>query len=207
MNLPEEIRIIEDFNEVSTIINKSNFIAQAYAVFSESQVKENLAKARKKYYDASHHCYAFKLADGSVRYSDAGEPNGTAGIRILNAIEHFNLCNQLIIVSRIFGGLKLGVGPLGKAYYESAYKLITESEIKAKQLFRKAIISVTYEHIDFIHRILANHHSYVTDTKYKDSIELNCLLKSIEIESISEKISHLGKTSISVIIQDETVYK
>jgi uncharacterized YigZ family protein len=207
MKLPYEIKTIDDFKEVSNVINKSNFISQVWPVFTEIQVKEYLVNAKKKYYDASHHCYAFKLADGSIRYSDAGEPNGTAGIRILNAIEHFNLSNQLVIISRVFGGVKLGVGPLGKAYYESAYKLISESEIRTKQLFQKAIISATYENINIIHRILANHSSLIIDTNYPEPIKLICLLKSNEIDSISKKITGLGKSNISIVFIDETVYK
>jgi len=207
MNLPEEIRTIDEVKEVTTIINKSSFIAQVYPVYSESDVKDYLIKTKKKYYDASHHCYSFKLAGGTVRYSDAGEPNGTAGIRIQNAIEHFSLINQLIIVSRIFGGIKLGVGPLGKAYYQSAYQVINDSTIFTKYLFQKATISTIYDHISFIHRILSNHHSIVEDSDYDDSIKLTCLLKSSEIELISKKLSDLGKNKITITIHSETVYK
>ena len=207
MNLPYEIRTIDEINEVTAVVNKSNFIAQVYPVFSESDAKEYVIKAKKRYYDASHHCYAFKLADGTVRYSDAGEPNGTAGIRIQNAIEHFKLSNQLIIVSRIFGGIKLGVGPLGKAYYQSAYQVINDSEISTKQLFQKATVSAIYDQISFIHRILSNHNSIVEDSEYKESIKLTCLLKSSEIELISKKISDLGKNKITITFHKETVYK
>ncbi|MDH3267614.1 MAG: YigZ family protein [Ignavibacteria bacterium] len=207
MNLPYEIRTIDEINEVTAVVNKSNFIAQVYPVFSESDAKEYVIKAKKRYYDASHHCYAFKLADGTVRYSDAGEPNGTAGIRIQNAIEHFKLSNQLIIVSRIFGGIKLGVGPLGKAYYQSAYQVINDSKISTKQLFQKATVSAIYDQISFIHRILSNHNSIVEDSEYKESIKLTCLLKSSEIELISKKISDLGKNKITITFHKETVYK
>jgi putative IMPACT (imprinted ancient) family translation regulator len=139
MNLPDEIRTIDEFREVTATIKKSNFIAQVYSINSEEDFKSHLTKAKKKYYDASHHCYAYKLVNGNVRYSDAGEPNGTAGVRILNAIEHFNLVNQLVIVSRIFGGIKLGVGPLGKAYYESAIQVLSESKINTNICIKKWI--------------------------------------------------------------------
>lgn len=207
MNLPDEIRIIDDVYEVTTVINKSSFIAQVYPVISDIKVKEYLANAKKKYYNASHHCYAFKLVDGTFRHSDAGEPNGTAGIRILNAIEHFKLCNQLVIVSRIFGGVKLGVGPLGKAYYESAHRVINESKISSKQLFQKATISSAFDQISTIHRILSDHKSIAEDSTYKDFIELACLLKSNEIDLILKKVSELGKGNIKMIIHSETVYK
>ena len=207
MNLPDKINTIEGINEVTTTVNKSNFIAQVYPIFSESDVKEYLSNSKKKHFNASHHCYAFKLASGSFRYSDAGEPNGTAGIRILNAIEHFKLSNQLIIVSRVFGGIKLGVGPLGKAYYNSAYKVLNDSKVFTKYLFRKATIFATFDQISSIHRILSNHNSIVEETEYQESIELSCLIKSDEIDIISNKISEFGKSEVNVIILDEIVYK
>jgi uncharacterized YigZ family protein len=206
MKLPDEIKTITEINEVITLINKSRFIAQVFPVFSEEGVKEFLASAKKKYYDASHHCYAFKLADSSFRYSDAGEPNGTAGIRILNAIEHFNLFNQLIIVSRIFGGVKLGVGPLGKAYFQSALNAIENSKILAKQLFNKATISTSYEKISSIQWILQTHQSIIKESEYKDTIKLTCLLKSSEVDLVSKKIIELDRKTTSVIIHKETVY-
>jgi uncharacterized YigZ family protein len=206
MKLPDEIKTITEISEVTTLINKSRFIAQVYPVFSEDEVKGYLAGVKKKYYDASHHCYAFKLADSSFRYSDAGEPNGTAGIRILNAIEHFNLFNQLIIVSRIFGGVKLGVGPLGKAYFQSALNVIDSSKISNKRLFNKATISTSYERISSIQRILQTHQSIIKDSEYKDTIKLTCLLRSSEVELVSKKIAELDRTNTSVIIQEETVY-
>jgi len=193
MTLPFEIKTIEKSNEVSTVINKSNFIAQVHSISAETEVKELLSEAKKKYYDASHHCYAFKLADGTFRYSDAGEPGGRAGIRIMNAIDHFKLSNQLVIVSRIFGGVKLGVGPLGKAYYESAYNVIDKSKISNKQLFQRAIIITNYEQISSIQRILSLNSSIITESDFKETIKLSCLLKKKEIESILKQVSNLGK--------------
>jgi len=206
MKLPDEIKTITEINVVTTLINKSSFISQVFPVFSEDEVKKFLASAKKKYYESSHHCYAFKLADSTFRYSDAGEPNGTAGIRILNAIEHFNLSNQLIIVSRIFGGVKLGVGPLGKAYYLSALNAIEDSKISTKKLFNKATISTSYEKISSIQRILQNHESIIEESEYKDTINITCLLKSSEIDLVSKIISELDRNTTSLKIQEETVY-
>lgn len=207
MKLPDEIKTIENKNEITIVINKSSFIAQVYPILSENDIKEYLINAKKKYYDASHHCYAFKLSNGTNRYSDAGEPNGTAGLRIQNAIEHFALSNQLVIVSRIFGGIKLGVGPLGKAYYQSAFELINNSNIITKYLFQKATISIEHEQVSFIHRLLRNHKSIIEQTDYSDLIKLTCWLKSNELKTISSKISEYGRNQISLLIHSETVYK
>lgn len=207
MNLPDEIRTIDEFREVTATIKKSNFIAQVYSLNSEDQFKSYLTKAKKKYYDASHHCYAYKLVNGNFRYSDAGEPNGTAGIRILNAIEHFGLSNQLVIVSRIFGGIKLGVGSLGKAYYQSAFDVLNESKINTKHLFQKFEISSKIEQVNLIHRILTNHKSIIIDSEYQDKLRLSCFIKSAEAELISQKLSDSGKSKIIFTIQPEFVYK
>ncbi|MDZ7626324.1 MAG: YigZ family protein [Ignavibacteriaceae bacterium] len=207
MNLPDEIRTIDEFREVTTTIKKSNFIAQVYSVNSEDEFKLQLTKTKKKYYDASHHCYAYKLVNGNVRYSDAGEPNGTAGVRILNAIEHFSLVNQLLIVSRFFGGIKLGVGPLGKAYYESAFQVLSESKISTKHLYQKVEISSDIDQINIIHRILTNHKSIIIDSEYQDKLRLSCFIKSAEAELISQKLSDSGKSKIIFTIQPEFVYK
>lgn len=207
MKLPYEINTVEKNNEVSTVINKSTFIAQVYPVKTESEAKEFLSEAKKKYYNASHHCYALKFADGYFRYSDAGEPNGTAGIRIFNAIEHFQLSNQLIIVSRIFGGVKLGVGPLGKAYYESAFNVIENSKITNKQLFQRATILTEYEKLNLIQRILANHNSIIIQSDFKEKIKLSCLLQAKNLEAISKKIYKTDKDSANLTLHDDLVYE
>jgi uncharacterized YigZ family protein len=207
MNLPEEIRTIEDFKETITTINKSRFIAKVYSVKSENDVKDYLTKAKKKYYDASHHCYGYKLADGKFHYSDAGEPNGTAGIRILNAIEHFELVDQLVIVSRIFGGIKLGVGPLGKAYYESAFQVLKESKIELKSLYQKVLISSEFNQVSLIHRILTQYKSIIAKSEYEDSLRIECLIKPAASAQIHQILAESGKNRIKIDDTSEFIYK
>ena len=207
MNLPDEIKTIDEFNEVITSINRSRFIAQAYHIEFEEEMKAKIAKSKKNFFEASHHCFAFKLANGKVRYSDAGEPNGSAGIRILNAIEHFDLKNQLVIVSRIFGGIKLGVGHLGKAYYESAFQVLNESKIKVKQLFRTVSISSEFNQVSFIHRLLSIHNSILIDSKYENRVIISCLIKASEFGQFSKDLIESGKGKISITFQEDFVYK
>ena len=132
---PEQIKTIEKFSQKNYKEKGSEFIGRVYHVEQEKEIVETLNKLKKKYYNATHHCYAYKLLNGKIKYSDDGEPGGSAGIRILKAIEHFDLVNQLVVVTRYFGGTKLGVGPLGKAYYTSAYDVLERSEIVVKTLY------------------------------------------------------------------------
>ena len=207
MNLPFQIKTIDKFKESTIIEKKSTFIARVFSADSEEIVKEHLNEIKKKYYDASHHCYAYRFANGNFRYSDAGEPSGSAGVRILNAIEHFELTNQLVIVTRFFGGVKLGVGPLGKAYYLAAYKVLNDSIIIIKQLFQKIIIKAGFDQVDIVHRILSKYNSIILSTEYQDDIKFSCLVKLIEMESITQNLSKISKNEIIITLSQEFVYK
>jgi len=132
----------------------SLFLGKAYPVTSKEEAEKILEKIRKEFFDATHHCYAYKIFGGTEKYSDDGEPNGTAGIRILNAINHFNLINVLLIVIRYFGGTKLGVGPLGNAYYQTAHGTLENAQKRELGIFKLARITFDYEHSNQVHRLL-----------------------------------------------------
>ena len=114
MNIVKSIRTIEGITEASIKEKGSVFTGKAYFMSNSQDCIAKLNEIKKEFYDATHHCYCYKLNTGEIKYSDNGEPSGTAGIRILNAIEHFILTDMLVVVIRYFGGTKLGVGPLVK---------------------------------------------------------------------------------------------
>jgi uncharacterized YigZ family protein len=207
MNLPYQIKTIDEFKESTLVEKKSTFIARVYPADAEEKAKTCLTEIKKKYYDATHHCYAYRLADGSFRYSDAGEPSGTAGIRILNAIDHFELSNIIVIVTRYFGGIKLGVGPLGKAYYLASYEVLSESSIISKQLFQKAIIKSKFDKVSSIHKILTDHKSIIIESDYSEDVTYQCLINFNEMTKIFDKLLKTGKNEISIIQSSEFIYK
>jgi uncharacterized YigZ family protein len=154
MNNSENILVIK-----SPVTNKykekgSIFIGLAERINSASEANDFLQKIRKKYYDATHHCYAYKTLTDEEKYSDDGEPNGTAGIRILNAIHHYNLTNILVVIVRYYGGTKLGVGPLGKAYSNTALSLLEGIEPIILTKYNKIEITYKYEDSSKIHYLL-----------------------------------------------------
>lgn len=114
--------------------NGSRFIALAYPVESEEEIKEIVASIRKEYHDARHHCYAYRLGlDGSVfRSSDDGEPSGSAGRPILGQIDSAGLSDILVVVVRYFGGIKLGIPGLIRAYKTSTADALASAEVVEK---------------------------------------------------------------------------
>lgn len=116
----------ESINEI--IIERSRFITYSLPVKTVEEARAYLEKIRKKHSDATHNCYAYKLKDGSVKFSDDGEPSGTAGAPIQEAISVSNLTDIIVIVTRYFGGIKLGAGGLTRAYFGCAKEGLDKAE-------------------------------------------------------------------------------
>lgn len=177
----------------------SIFLAFAHPVNSISEFDGILHAYRKQFYDAVHHCSAFKLIDGSFKYSDDGEPNGTAGLRIYNAIEHAGLNNCAVIVVRYFGGVKLGTGPLGKAYYDTAIEALTNSEKILLHRFKRYQFSAPYELSSFLYRHLTNDHVKIIGSDYANGISLDTFIKSDHTSKILEEIFAGANGQVEVV--------
>ncbi|MBN2572047.1 MAG: YigZ family protein [Ignavibacteriales bacterium] len=206
MTSPLQIITISDFNEFKYKEKKSIFIGQCYPVSNENDIDNIHKKTKKKYFDAAHHCYAYNLVDGQNRYSDDGEPTGTAGVRILNAISHFNLTNILVLVIRYFGGTKLGIGSLGKAYFYTAKELLETSNKITKSRYYKLKIFFPYELSNQVHKLLSQHTAKIIDIFFSPhpGIELN--LKFNDYENFSEKLQKISYNKIITEIINDKIY-
>jgi len=192
MKLPFSIKTISNFAEFRIKEKGSLFIGMCFPVNNESEAAEELSKIKKKYYDATHNCFAYKLTDGTIKYSDDGEPNGTAGIRILNAINHFDLNNILVIVTRYFGGTKLGVGLLGKTYYDAAYECLQNSQILEKILYNKLIISYNYDSFSIVHRCISKYNAVIEKNLFDEMPRIESLVPvEIKDKFINELTSYI----------------
>ena len=151
---------IEKDAEGIIVEKKSKFIANIYYVESEEEAEEKLNSIRKKYHDARHHCFAYRIyEEGRIisRQSDDGEPSGTAGSPMLNILEKQELSNVLLVVTRYFGGILLGTGGLVKAYSDASKKVIENSNIVEKEEGYELEITLGYENIgDFEHYCTQN---------------------------------------------------
>ncbi|MDH7605558.1 MAG: YigZ family protein [Melioribacter sp.] len=192
MKLPFSIKTISNFTEFRIKEKDSLFIGMSFPVSNELDATKELTKIKKKYYDATHNCYAYKLTDGTIKHSDDGEPNGTAGIRILHAINHFDLNNILVIVTRYFGGTKLGVGLLGKTYYEAAYQCLQNSQILTKILYNKLIISYNYDSLSIVHRCISKYKAVIEKNLFDEIPRIEALVPvEIKDKFINELISYI----------------
>lgn len=113
-------RTVSKTGETEYVISRSRFIGRCFAVTDEAEAAAILERIRRQHWDATHNCYAYRLKSGAARYSDDGEPQGTAGLPMMEVIRKRDLYDVLVISTRYFGGILLGAGGLVRAYTRSA---------------------------------------------------------------------------------------
>jgi len=184
----------------------SIFLAFAHPVETAAQFEELLAGYRKQFYDAVHHCSSFRLIDGTFKYSDDGEPSGTAGLRIFNAIEHRGLNNIAVVVVRYFGGVKLGVGPLGKAYYDTALEALDYAKVITLHQFGRYLFNAPYELSSFLYRHLSGNEVKIISSDYADGITLDAWIKETTAPELVEEVVTLANGQVELLETGETKY-
>ena len=171
----------------------SKFIAIAFPVKTEAEVKDKLQEVRKAYHDARHHCFAYRLGfdKSSYRYNDDGEPSGTAGRPIFGQIQSKDLTNILIIVVRYFGGTKLGVSGLITAYKTAAHEAIKQARILSLTVNDMYEVSFEYPLMNKVMRIVKDEQLIVTEQDFQISCKLSFKVRKKESNRLYDKFSKL----------------
>lgn len=137
-------------------VERSELLGIAFPVASEDAFFAQLAAVGKKHFDATHHCWAFRLfANERARSSDAGEPSGTAGKPILGAIESADLLDAAVVVVRWFGGVKLGTGGLARAYRAAAAETLAGARMLDRYVYERVRVIVPFERLSDVYRLVA----------------------------------------------------
>jgi uncharacterized YigZ family protein len=171
----------------------SKFLAFAYPVENDQQIKEILNHLKKEHHTANHHCYAYRLgADKlNIRANDDGEPNNTAGKPILGQIQSNDLTNILIVVVRYFGGTLLGVSGLINAYKNSAAEVIKVSAIIEKQILFNYTIQFYFEQLNDVMKLLKQLDCKITQQQFDNNCEISFSIRKANSEQCEEKLKKL----------------
>ena len=179
---------------------KSRFIADMFPVETEEEALTYIEEVKKKYYDARHHCFAYVLNDNPLteRFSDDGEPSGTAGKPILDVIKGAELKNTLIVVTRYFGGTLLGTGGLVRAYTAASREAVAAAKIVTRTFGYKMVISTDYTGLGKIQYILCQEGIPLLDTVYTDAVDIIAFVPDEREDEIINKITEAtnGKSII-----------
>jgi uncharacterized YigZ family protein len=171
----------------------SKFIAFAFPVANEEQIREHLNELRKKYYDARHHCYAWALGPtrDAYRMNDDGEPSGTAGKPIYGQILSNDLTNILIVVVRYFGGIKLGVRGLINAYKAASLDAIENNQIEEKIIKEVFELRFEYPLLNDIMRIIKEYDLEQISQNFQESCSIFIAIRKEWVGEISEKLKSI----------------
>lgn len=179
----------------------SRFISLAYPVVTEGEIREIVSRLKEKYYDARHHCYAWRLgaAKTHFRANDDGEPSSTAGKPILGQIQSNDLTNILIVVIRYFGGIKLGVSGLINAYREAAADAIANAEIIEKTVDEQIRIRFSYLAMNDVMKIVKEVAPDVLERNFEMACEMLLAIRQKDMPALRSRLEQVD----SLIFLDE----
>lgn len=184
---------IKDFSQGLFKEKGSRFIALAYPVTSQEEIKTILQNIRKEHHAARHHCFAWILGQKrqTYRVSDDGEPSGTAGKSILGRINAFELTNILIIVVRYFGGKLLGVSGLIHAYRSAAEAAINNSQIAEMSIMDYFELIFSYSSINEVMKIIKDNEISQSDQKFELECRMTINFKTSDRENILNALTRI----------------
>ncbi len=193
--LSDEYKTLFENSKGSFKDKGSKFYAFAYPVSSEDEIKIILADLRKKYHDARHHCYAYRLGPEKLKYraNDDGEPSSSAGKPILGQLLSFDLTDVLIVVIRYFGGTLLGIPGLINAYRSAAREAIEDGEIVTKTVKDRIKINFDYLAMNSVMRIIKEDEARIINQLYDMECEIEIEVRRRLTARVIEKLNKIDK--------------
>lgn len=197
---------IQDACLTELIIKKSRFLTYLYPCKDEESAKEYIRQLRKQHPNANHHCYAFIIGDQNElqRSNDDGEPQGSAGVPMLEVLRQRQMQDILAVTVRYFGGIKLGAGGLIRAYGGSVSQALDQAIITKKQMMQKCQLDFSYDLIGKLDHFFRSEHITVLTKEYHELVSYTFLCEQIPYAPIAELCQgaytpiHLAQVSVDV---------
>ena len=190
--------------ESEFIEKRSRFISHIWRVESEEEARAHIEEMKKRYYDARHNCWCYIIREGGVvRYSDDGEPQGTAGQPMLNVFQRREVSNVCCVVTRYFGGILLGAGGLTRAYTKGAADALSASGVSTVRLWTEVEIPVPYAMFERVKLELEPFGAVITDSLFGADVTIQALLPAENVELFQARLTELSAGSLTVQVVGE----
>ena len=198
-------RTLHEFGTDEITIEKSVFIGYAKPIKSEEEALEFINEMKKKHKDATHNVWAYTVGKNMniQRYSDDGEPQGTAGIPTLEVIKKEDLRDVAVVVTRYFGGTKLGAGGLVRAYTKGAKLGLEAGKIIYKVMYQEVKVKIDYTQLGKVQNELMNLGYFIKDTVYEDNVEIVVYSRLEDVEKLSEKMIDITSGTGKIVLGEE----
>lgn len=184
---------VKGYGENEIVIEKSRFIAYVNRAETEEEAQEFIQSIKKKHWNATHNCSAYMIGENDQiqKANDDGEPSGTAGVPILEVIKKKNLKDTVVVVTRYFGGIKLGAGGLIRAYSKAASEGINATGVVERKLMRVMHTTVDYHWLGKLENELRSSTYIIKEIHYLDTVEFETYVEEGEKEKFSEWMTEL----------------
>ncbi|SHI58557.1 YigZ family protein [Parasporobacterium paucivorans] len=205
--MEKQIKIIKKGAVTEIIEKKSRFIAEIIPVSSEEEAIQFIEEIRKKNWNATHNCYAYTLGDNNEiqRFSDDGEPGGTAGRPMLEVLTENHMHDAAVVVTRYFGGTLLGTGGLIRTYRRAVNAALENCEILVKLKGCLLTVKVSYTDYGKIQHMLENMEMRMLETEYTEMVQLTVVLEAEKKEAFAAALREATNAK-AIIVKDEEVF-
>ena len=199
----DSYRTIATSKKTEIKIQGSRFLSYALPVSSGDAFLDFLETLKKEHYNATHHCFAWRIGFGGedFRYSDDGEPSGTAGKRILGSIDREGLTDTGIVVVRYFGGTKLGVGGLARAYSDSADAVLGVCRVETRHVTEDLTLAFPYDMTSQVHHVIEMHEVEVLNRRYLEDTRYAVRVRLSKKERFLEDLETFTNRQVDIIIE------
>ena len=192
----DEYLIPTQFGEDEFYEKKSRFIGRVWPVETEEEALEKIQQMKKQHYDATHNCWAYIIKDGAVRFSDDGEPGGTAGMPMLQVLQREGLYNIVCVVTRYFGGILLGAGGLVRAYTKGAKIAVDAAGKSRKRVWTVLYVPVPYTFYERVKLLVAECEGIIRQTDFGAEVELELLFPEANAQPFLEKLTDMTSGTV-----------
>lgn len=193
----EEYRILSGPAETEFVEKRSRFIGQVQPVQTEEEARAFLEQVRKKHHDARHNCWCYLLRGGTARYSDDGEPQGTAGRPMLEVFQRESVTDLCCVVTRYFGGILLGTGGLLRAYTRAAGDALQAAGISVQRVWAQLSVPCPYSLYDRIRSETEKAGGVIADTAWSADVVLTVLLPAESADAYCARLTELSAGKVS----------
>lgn len=198
-----EYYIPTNTSETEFVEKRSRFIGRVWRVTSEEEARARIEEIKKKEYDARHNCWCYLIQDGPVRYSDDGEPQGTAGQPMLNVFQREGVVNVCCVVTRYFGGILLGAGGLVRAYTQSAKDALDAAGISVVRRWVAMEVPCTYAQFEQMRREVESFDGVVENVDYGADVVLSALLPEEKAADFAAHVLDVSAGAVEVLEDGE----
>ena len=187
----DEYLVPSEYGEDEFIEKKSRFIGRIWPVETEDEALARIQEMKKKHYDATHNCWAYIIRDGAVRFSDDGEPGGTAGMPMLQVLQREGLFNAVCVVTRYFGGILLGAGGLVRAYTKGAKIAVDAAGKSMKRVWTVLYVPCPYSFYERVRLEAEGFGGIVRKADFGAEVELELLFPEAKTQEFLDRLTDM----------------